>query len=151
MKFICNDCQRVMDFVDNAPAEDGSSMAISYSCPGCGRGIAMVTNPGETQVVRSLGVTIGHEALGAVPPAPMAMIRETLAAPNGRPAPLAFAVAGGEPVWTAAALKRLSAAPSFVQGMIRQLYTGYARQKGYAEITPAIMTEARDALGMTGM
>jgi hypothetical protein len=58
---------------------------------------------------------------------------------------------GPEPVWSEAALKRLSAAPSFVQGMVHRLYTDYARQKGYTEITPAIMNEAREALGMTGM
>jgi hypothetical protein len=54
-------------------------------------------------------------------------------------------------VWTENALKRLAAAPTFVQGMVRRLYTDYARQQGYAEITPAVMTEAREALGLTGM
>ena len=107
----------------------------------------MITNPGETQMVRSLGVTLGHEALQAAPE-PMSTIREALAGQS----PQATAVPQEtEPVWTEAALKRLSAAPSFVQGMIHRLYTDYARQKGYAEITPAVMTEARDALGMTGM
>ncbi len=56
-----------------------------------------------------------------------------------------------EPVWTQAALKRLSAAPSFVQAMVRKLYTDYARSQGYKEITPAVMNEARDALGMKGI
>lgn len=147
MKFICNDCQEMMAFVDNTPAADGGSLAITYTCPACGRAISMVTNPGETQMVRSLGVTIGHEALGGTPPAPMVMIREALAGQTTT----ATAAAGPEPVWTEAALKRLSAAPSFVQGMVHRLYTDYAQQKGYTEITPAIMNEAREALGMTGM
>jgi len=146
MKFICNDCRQVMEFVDNAPSEDGGSMAISYTCPSCGRGISMITNPGETQLVRSLGVTIGHEALSASPE-PMAMIRDALAGGT----PPASAPTGPEPVWTETALKRLAAAPTFVQGMVHRLYTDYARQKGYTEITPAVMSEARDALGMTGM
>ncbi len=146
MKFVCNDCREIMEFVDNTPSEDGGSMAITYTCPSCGRGIAMITNPGETQMVRSLGVTIGHEALNT-PPEPMAMIREALAGQ----ASATVAPVGPEPVWTEAALKRLSAAPSFVQGMVHRLYTDYARQKGYSEITPAIMNEARDALGMMGM
>lgn len=146
MKFLCNDCWEIMEFVDNTPSEDDSSMAISYACPSCGRGISMITNPGETQMVRSLGVTLGHEAL-STPPEPMAMIREALAGPVSATA----APVGPEPVWTETALKRLSAAPSFVQGIVHRLYTDYARQKGYAEITPAIMNEARDALGMTGM
>lgn len=146
MKFLCNDCQQVMAFVDNTAADDGSSMAVSYECPGCGRSISMITNPGETQVVRSLGVTIGHEALHAQPE-PMSMIREALAGQTAT----ASTPAGPEPVWTENALKRLAAAPTFVQGMVRRLYTDYARQQGYAEITPAVMTEAREALGLTGM
>jgi hypothetical protein len=56
-----------------------------------------------------------------------------------------------EPVWTDAATKRLAAAPGFVQGMIRRLYSDYARRKGYSQITPAIMSEAREALGMEEM
>ena len=146
MKFICNDCEQVMEFAENAPSADGGSMAIRYACPSCGRGISMITNPGETQMVRSLGVTIGHEALGA-PHEPMSMIRDALA--GGRLP--ASGPGGPEPQWTEAALKRLSAAPSFVQGIVQRLYTDYARQKGYVEITPAVMNEARDALGMAGM
>jgi hypothetical protein len=134
-----------MEFLDNNPAEDGSSMAISYGCPNCGRSISMITNPGETQMVRSLDVTIGHESLGT-PAGPMALIRDSLAGQQS-----ATATAGIEPVWTEKAMKRLAAAPTFVQGMVHRLYTDYARQKGYTEITPAIMSEARDALGMTEM
>ena len=144
MKFVCNDCRQVMEFVETAAAEGSASMSITFKCPACGRAIEMVTNPGETQMVRSLGVTIGHEALNAQPE-PMAIIRDALA--GG----LVAATTGPEPMWTDAALKRLAAAPTFVQGMVRRLYTDYARQKGYTEITPAVMTEAREALGMTGM
>ena len=143
MKFICQSDNTVMEFVETADSQDGGSMSIEFKCPTCGRGIAMVTNPGETQMVRSLGVTIG----GAPSPEPMAMIRSAL---SGQNSPLA-ASGGPEPAWTEAALRRLSAAPVFVQGMIRRLYTDYAKQKGYAEITPAVMNEARDALGMSGM
>ena len=146
MKFICQSDNTVMEFVENVPSESGGSMSIQFQCPTCGRGIAMVTNPGETQMVRSLGVTIGHEALAAAPE-PMSLIRSAL---TGQTPPLA-ASGEAEPVWSAAALKRLAAAPAFVQGMIRRLYSDYARQKGYTEITPAVMNEARDALGMSGM
>jgi hypothetical protein len=106
----------------------------------------MVTNSGETQVVRSLGVTIGHETLQETPE-PMSMVRGALASQGGGPTVADEA----EPVWTEAAERRLSAAPTFVQGMVRRLYNDYARQKGYVEITPSIMNEARDALGMKGM
>jgi hypothetical protein len=136
-----------MEFVDKQPSQDGGSLAISYTCPSCKRGISMITNAGETQVVRSLGVTIGHETLDGASPAPMTMIRGALAAQ----APTRTAQSGPDPVWTDAALKRLTAAPTFVQGMIRHLYTDYARRQGYTEITPAVMSEARQALGMTEM
>lgn len=145
MKFVCNDCRETMEFIDNNQAEDGSSMAISYGCPNCGRSIAMITNPGETQMVRSLDVTIGHEPL-STPARPMGLIRDSLA---GQQSTTASGLP--EPIWTEKALKRLAAAPTFVQSMVRHLYTDYARQKGYPEITPAIMTEAREALGMTEM
>ena len=146
MKFVCNECQRPMEFVDNTPSENGASLAIQYRCPACGRSISMVTNSGETQVVRSLGVTIGHEAISP-PHEPMALVRESLFGAN----PAAALPDGPEPVWTASAEKRLAAAPVFVQGMIRRLYTDYARQNGYTQITPAIMSEAREALGMGEM
>ncbi len=146
MKFICQSDDTVMEFVENVVSEGGGSMSVKFRCPTCGRGIAMVTNSGETQLVRSLGVTIGHEALASAPE-PMSMIRSALTGPAS-----AISTAGGpEPVWTEAALKRLSVAPTFVQGMIRRLYSDYARQKGYMEITPAVMNEARETLGMTGM
>ena len=146
MKFICQSDNTIMEFVENVASEGGGSMSIRFECPACGHGIAMVTNPGETQMVRSLGVTIGHADLAASPE-PMAMIRSTL---TGQAPPVA-ASGAPEPVWTEAALKRLAVAPTFVQGMIRRLYGDYARQKGYAEITPAVMNEAREALGMSGM
>lgn len=152
MKFVCNDCRQEMKFVDNKASEDSSSMAISYSCPTCGRGISMITNAGETQMVHSLGVTIGHEALDASAPVePMSFIRDALDPRSGSPPRPVRTEESVEPEWTESALKRLSAAPAFVQGMIRRLYTDYAVQKGYTKITPAVMTEARDALGLTGM
>ena len=145
MKFVCRADNTVMECVDNA-ASEGGSLSIEFRCPTCAHGVAMVTNAGETQMVRSLGVTIGHEALSAAPE-PMSMIRGALAG-QASPRP---ASGGPDPEWSEAALERLSAAPAFVEGMIRRVYSDYARQKGYAEITPAVMDEARSALGMTGM
>lgn len=146
MKFVCRADNTVMECVENSASEGRGSLSIEFRCPTCGQGVAMVTNAGETQMVRSLGVTIGPEALSAAP-APMPMIRGALAG-QASPQP---ASGGPEPEWSEAALERLSAAPAFVGGMIRRLYSDYARQKGYTEITPAVMNEARDALGMTGM
>jgi hypothetical protein len=152
MKFMCNDCRQTMDFVENSSSPDGGSLAIRYACPTCGRSISMITNSGETQMVRSLGVTLGHEAVHPMQE-PMALLRQSLAGqepvPPGAGKNSADALA--DPEWTEAALKRLSAAPVFVQGMVRRLYDDYARRKGYTRITPAVMTEARQALGLSEM
>lgn len=146
MKFLCDDCQRTMEFVDNLTEADSGVMSIQYACPNCGRRISMVTNPGETQMVNSLGVTIGHEPLSSDRSSPMDMVRGSL---EGGAA--VEDVAGPEPVWTEAAERRLAAAPSFVQGMVRKMYSDWARQQGYQQITPSVMSEARQALGMSGM
>jgi hypothetical protein len=142
MKFLCVKCDQVMSFTEKDDPDDGT-MAISFKCGQCGYEVVMLTNPGETQMVHSLGVSIGHERLT---PEPMGLIRNKLAHQ-----PAIGESEAWEPAWTEAAERRLSAAPAFVQGMVRKLYTDYARQHGYREITPQIMNEAREALGMTGM
>ncbi len=147
MKFVCEDCDIVMEFVDNQTDSEAGVMKISYVCPDCERSISMVTNPGETQMVTSLGVTIGHEALSEGEPPPMQMVRGALEGGTEG----AGTSSGPDPVWSEAAEKRLGAAPTFVQGMVRRLYTDWAKQQGYTEVTPAVMSEARDDLGMAGM
>lgn len=142
MKFLCVACDQAMTLENKTDSTDGT-MAILFTCGACGNEIAMLTNPGETQLVHSLGVSIGHERIA---PEPMNVIRDKLAHRDELVEDEEW-----EPVWTEAAERRLAAAPSFVQGMIRRLYTDYARRLGYREITPKIMNEAREALGMTGM
>ncbi len=142
MKFLCVKCDQAMEFAEKDDPGDGT-MAMTFKCGRCGYEVAMLTNPGETQMVHSLGVTIGHERITQEP---MALVRDNLAYRRE--------VAQGEerePVWTEAAERRLAAAPAFVQGMIRKLYTDYAKRQGYRDITPQVMNEAREALGMTGM
>jgi hypothetical protein len=136
-----------MEFVSNGTDRASGVMAIQYSCPNCGRRISMVTNPGETQMVSSLGVTIGHETLAEGGAGPMKQIRRSLEGEaswtEDRGSP--------DPVWTEAAEKRLAAAPGFVQGMVRRLYTDWAKRNGFEEVSPAVMSKARDALGMSEM
>lgn len=143
MKFLCVSCDAAMEFEEKSDPQDGT-LSLQFKCPSCERRVAMLTNPGETQFVRALGVQIGHEQIA---PSPMSMIRGGLVESREN----VFSESEVEPLWTEAALKRLSAAPSFVQGMVRKLYTDYARGKGYKEITPAVMNEARETLGMKGM
>ena len=141
MKFLCLTCDRLMA-LQSTESPDAGALSIVYACEACGYRMAMVTNPGETQMVRSLGVQIGHER---VAPEPMGVIRGALA--DGRP----LERAADDPVWTEAAERRLAAAPGFVQGMVRRLYNDWARENGVTEITPQVMNQARDALGLEMM
>src|SRR3989442_13779242 len=58
---------------------DEGSLAVTFRCPECGFRVAMLTNPFETQMVRSLGVKVGG---GATPPAPFEHVRTMMANPR---------------------------------------------------------------------
>jgi hypothetical protein len=149
MKFLCLPCDEVMGFSERQLPGDGT-MAAVFTCGGCGRDMAMLTNPMETQLVSSLGVKVGGRE---VPGQPMELVRSTLA--DGRDDAF-LDQAGPEPVtgavvWSEEARERLSNVPSFVRGMVKRIYADYARERGIATITPAIMDQARTDLGLEGM
>lgn len=48
--------------------------------------------------------------------------------------------------WAPAARQRLERVPSFVRGVVTARVEAWARQRGYAEITPAVMDEVRRSL-----
>jgi len=159
MKFLCVECDKVMDFAERQIPGDGTLAAV-FTCGSCDREIAMLTNPMETQLISSLGVKIGGRE---VPAQPMELARTSLE--GGRDdaflsedIPLAggeSAPAGGESagrvVWTSEAIGRLERVPSFVRGMVKRIYTDWAREKGVSEITPENMDRARTELGLEGM
>src|SRR5262245_8179084 len=132
MKFLCVECDQQMAFGERQLPGDGT-LAATFRCPKCGRVVAMLTNPMETQLVSSLGVEIGGRT---VPAEPFAMVN-------------AFVTAG--PSWSDDAQERLSRVPSFVRGLVKKIYADYAKERGIAEITPAIMDAARTELGLEGM
>lgn len=148
MKFLCVECDRQMTFEERQLPGDGT-LAAAFRCPKCGRVVAMLTNPMETQLVSSLGVKIGGTT---VPAEPLEMIRSSLA--TGRDD--AF-TDDREPKtdnslrWSADASERLSRVPGFVRGMVKKIYADYAKQRGIGEITPAVMDAARSELGLEGM
>lgn len=79
MKFLCVECDCRMDFAQRDVPGDGTLAAV-FECPGCGRAVAMLTNPMETELVSSLGVKIGGRE---VPPEePMESTREMVADPR---------------------------------------------------------------------
>lgn len=148
MKFLCVECDQQMTFEERQLPGDGT-LAAAFRCPRCGRVVAMLTNPMETQLVASLGVKIGGTTL---PPEPLEMIRGMVA--TGRDD--AFVEAGPRavtagPVWSPEAVERLGRVPGFVRGMVKKIYMEYAKDRGIVEITPAIMDRARGELGLEGM
>ena len=147
MKFLCIPCDAVMDFAERQLPGDGT-MAAVFACPACGREIAMLTNPMETQLVSGLGVKVGGRT---VPAQPLELTRASVA--NGG----ADVFEEAEPArplrvaWSPEAVERLANVPSFVRGMVKRIYTDYAREHDIAEITPAVMDRARAELGLEGM
>ena len=152
MKFLCLACDDVMDFADRQLPGDGTFAAI-FTCGSCKREVAMLTNPMETQLVSSLGVKIGGRE---VPAQPLEMVRTSLE--GGREEvfaadeqPDGVARRRQSVVWSPEAIDRLRKVPGFVRGMVKRIYTDWAKDKGLAEITPQVMDRARTELGLEGM
>jgi hypothetical protein len=135
-----------MAFGERQLPGDGT-LAATFKCPKCGRVVAMLTNPMETQLVSSLGVEIGGRT---VPAQPFEMIDSMVTTTVGQPA-LSGAKGTVGPSWSADAQERLARVPNFVRGMVKKIYSDYAKERGIAEITPAVMDTARAELGLEGM
>jgi hypothetical protein len=149
MKFLCLQCDAQMTFSERQQPGDGT-FAAAFTCPACGRGVALLANPMETQLVSALGVRIGGSELD---PAPM---EHTRAAVAGRAdafvdASGAAPAGGGRPRWSPEAQERLAHVPNFVRGMVKKIYGEFAVDHGIAEITPEVMDRARRELGLEGM
>ena len=66
MKFVCMKCETYMNFEKVEQPAQGS-LGVFFGCPSCGVRFTMVTNPGETQMVSSLGVQLGGRTVAAQP------------------------------------------------------------------------------------
>jgi hypothetical protein len=145
MKFLCLDCDTQMTFDQRQQPGDGT-FAASFACPSCGRRVAMLANPMETQLVSTLGVEIGGRTLDEEP---MELTRKMVA---GRDDAFTHdAPRTTRPRWSADAEQRLARVPGFVRGMVKKIYGDYAAEREIAEITPAVMDRAREELGLEGM
>lgn len=131
MKFLCVACDEAMKFVSTGAAPSGDTLTAVFRCPRCGARTALLANPWETQLVRSLGVALGGRT---VPPAPLELVRERL-------------VEGRLP-WTEEAQRRLARVPEFVRPVVRESIECHARQRGCREVTGEVMDEARSRMGM---
>jgi hypothetical protein len=158
MKFLCLECNQPMKLYETGPPERGS-MAVKYECPDCLHQIAMLTNPAETQVVSSLGVTIGGDIVEAdgstaeqgVSKCPFAAKIAGEAAADQ--AGIAQAAAGVPPAeepisWTDGARQRLDRIPVFVRPMAVTGIEQFARERGYAKVDEQVLDQAKDHFGM---
>jgi hypothetical protein len=66
MKFVCMKCETYMNF-EKVEKPEEESLGVFFGCPSCGARFTMVTNPGETQMVSSLGVQLGGRTSAAQP------------------------------------------------------------------------------------
>src|SRR5262245_43871336 len=158
MKFLCLDCEEPMRLHSTTGPDEGS-LTVTFRCPECGFRVAMLTNPFETQMVRSLGVKIG----GRVEPAtPFEHVRTAMAEPRAdafsvegtSACPFAAMVNEGAAAapaglaWSPEAESRIARIPEFIRPMARRAVERFAEAKGYPSITEAVMDEARGAFGM---
>ncbi len=74
MKFVCMKCESFMSF-NNVQTPGEQSLGVTFTCPTCDMQVAMVTNPGETAMVKSLGVQLGGRT---APATPMELTRSSL-------------------------------------------------------------------------
>ena len=175
MKFLCVECDEPMKLERSAGPDEGS-LTVTFGCPQCGWRVAMLTNPFETQLIRSLGVKVGGRA---APAAPFEHLRSSMAhqrseafedavtaldagepigrepAPDTAPGcPFASMVASQEAEgaggisWSQEAEARVERIPSFIRPMAKKAIERYAEGKGHRTITEAVMDEAKSALGM---
>ncbi len=133
MKFLCVMCDEAMKFVAAEGPEEGS-LSVIFRCPRCSHKVALLTNPWETQLVRSLGVVIGGRT---VSPESLELVRTTLA--------------DSKLLWTEEAEQRLERVPEFARPRARHSIERYAREHGYREITMHVVDEARKAIEIPGI
>jgi hypothetical protein len=163
MKFLCLTCDEGMKLETASGPREGSLEAI-FVCPRCRYKIVMLTNPWETQLVQTLGVTIGGRA---APTSPYEQVLGNLVRPGSEVpgsddteltnsgCPFAGMLGQAEQAesaggirWADAARVRLDRIPGFIRPMVQRAIERYAVEQGHQLITDALMDEARSKLGM---
>lgn len=137
MKFLCLACDEPMKLEESTPPSDGAGFTATFRCARCGQGIAMLTNPWETEVVGSLGVKLAGGRETRCPIGAMMQGRE----------------AGEQPVesglaWTAGALARLERIPEMVRPMARLGIERFAQGLGRGVVDEALLEQARAGLAL---
>jgi hypothetical protein len=160
MKFLCVECDEEMKLKETRDPVDGS-ITVVFQCPSCEKEIAMLTNPMETQVVGSLGVSIGSKTESAQP---MSGINKSLAEKkndvlepenSSSKCPFTDVVSDAftkqeskNTFWTKEAEERLKRIPSFIRPMAKRGIEQYAAENGYSQIDKEVMDAVKDRYGM---
>jgi DNA-directed RNA polymerase subunit RPC12/RpoP len=157
MRFLCVDCDEQMK-LDETRGPVRGSVSLVYGCPRCGHRMAMLTNPHETQVVSSLGVTVG---VGSDPTNAAAasrcpftgMLREIEASGESGPRPAgdggpSAARSASSVEWTREAQERLGNIPSTIRDMARSGIEKFAVDHGYDRIDVEVLERARGFFGL---
>jgi len=138
----------------------GGSVALVYACPDCSAEMAMMTNPHETQVVGSLGVTIGRgddpAAAAAASKCPFTGMLADMGVPVGRtgaPHGASAGAAGGNGdasgiTWTAEARERLANIPDIVRTSAVAGIEKFAKDHGYDQVDASVLERARRFFGI---
>jgi hypothetical protein len=144
VKFLCVPCDTPMKLIATAPPDRGS-ISLTYSCPACGYEFAMLTNPAETDVVGSLGVTLrssaGEGAAAQESKCPFSGIVRGMQQGEQSPGSAGFP-------WTPQAVARLETVPEFVRPMAKTGIEKFAQDKGYSEVDERVLDEAKQYFGM---
>jgi hypothetical protein len=136
MKMLCVKCDQGMSLKDSESGGDGTA-GLVFVCQKCGASFAMLINPMEAQLVKSLGVQVGGRK---EPAKPMEMIKDSLLAGDSSVA--------GTIAWDKEAEERLKNVPAFVRPMVRGGIEKFASGKGITRITTSVMDEAKKLSGM---
>ena len=129
MKFLCVACDEAMKSVPASGAAHDDSLTVVFRCPRCEYRVALLTNPGETQLARSLGGAIGGRTATFQPLEMVRAAEHTLA-------------------WSEDADQRLRRVPDFVRPMVRESIERHARECGLDEVTLQVMDVVRAKMGM---
>lgn len=65
MKFVCLKCEKQLIYEGQEDLD--VCLGITFTCPQCGYRLAMVANPGETQLIHSMGIKKEGGALNILP------------------------------------------------------------------------------------
>ena len=142
MKFLCVKCDEQMMLDRTSVNETQGSLSAIFSCSNCGNQTAMLTNRSETQMVTSLGVKIGHagdeSSTGEQSKCPFSSMLNDNTAQNDEKTGVS---------WSKDADQRLARVPDMVRPMAKLGIEQYAAERGYDEITTAVLDEAKSQFG----